>query len=381
MIPMPHLATLARAAVASALLMSGLAQSQSLQYDATTLPVTLAPFSGFALGQDGRVVGWTNTVAFDWINGTLQTYDVLASVPGGYDFLDLQSAYIGPNGNAVFSVGTSSFVADGGLGYTGYTFVASGGTLTPRSNGNDFVVLGNTSGSTAGVAFTGSGINLSFINYVENGITGQRSNLTAIQIDDLNEANQALLLVERQVPIENSPDPQNPEFNLFSAYEVWDAGRLTQVAIESSEGSVAAFDLSDAGHVLYESFNFDAVKASAFVWLDGVASEVFGDLSFGGIASGAVNANGDVAAVLTTDDFTSTRAFVSLNGQSYELVVTGRTITEILGLTDNGSVLAKTSGTGGPLLQLLNPVPEPSTYALVALGLAGAVVVARRRRA
>ena len=98
MIPMPHLATLARAAVASALLMSGLAQSQSLQYDATTLPVTLAPFSGFALGQDGRVVGWTNTVAFDWINGTLQTYDVLASVPGGYDFLDLQSAYIGPNG-------------------------------------------------------------------------------------------------------------------------------------------------------------------------------------------------------------------------------------------------------------------------------------------
>lgn len=91
-----------------------------------------------------------------------------------------------------------------------------------------------------------------------------------------------------------------------------------------------------------------------------------------GVTFGAYSQTFDMAA---TGSYSS--AFLTANGG-----VSGAFNALVAGM-DAGKAyfnLHTTSFPGGELRGLLAPIPEPSTYALMALGLAGVGLVARRRR-
>ena len=58
----------------------------------------------------------------------------------------------------------------------------------------------------------------------------------------------------------------------------------------------------------------------------------------------------------------------------------GRTLALPLGVSADGNTFYGLDNTGSGFVVTLSPVPEPATYASLALGLAGLTLVARRRR-
>lgn len=365
------------------------AQTSSLQFDSLVLPVNLDTTASYALANDGSLVGWTlnasgSPLGFVYRNGSLKTVDAASQfIKSQFDIPASLGSYFTPSGTATFTARVLSINLFLGLTQEGLRLTETSPN-SAQSTGSSFIQSVNVNGTSVGdrtdadPSSSGSFITSYFVQ-PSGGTQVLLPNATGVV--RLNDSNQVLYASRVTVELPNPVDPTNPLVSNFSSFDLWDNGQVRNVALEDGDFGVNALDLGNGGDVLLEIRDKTTGFSRAGIWTDGVLTPIFTDLSFTGVVSGAVAANGDVAATLALAGGEGNQTFLYRNGQTFQVQAEGLTELQVLDFGLNNTILVNALSGGTVVTGLIsNPVPEPSTYALIALGLGAASVAARRRQ-
>lgn len=332
------------------------------------LAATAVPAS--ALGKYSIIdLGGSGTTAYG-INNAGQVVGSFTPTPGGSDNAFLYSGGVRPNlgllggsSAAATAINASGQIAGGyrtsGAGVTPYrAFELTGGVKTNlETTGNSYAWGINDSGAAAGV-FNGTATLWSGGSRVSTGISG-----TAY---DINNSGQAVIT-----------STSNQAY-LYSGGVATPLGALG--------GSVAfGFALNNAGTVVGSAYLAGNTITHAYKYSGGTMTDI-GVLNPGDISEAhAINSSGMIVGL--SGQF-GTNAFVydgttmfNLNGLlDPAAVLAGWNLQNAVGINDSGQIIGQGSLNGishSFLLTPLAPVPEPGTYAALALGV---VALLKRRK-
>jgi probable HAF family extracellular repeat protein len=159
---------------------------------------------------------------------------------------------------------------------------------------------------------------------------------------------------------------------------IWENGSMTDLGtLDNKDPGTGSYGMAinDHGHVVGTAFGFN-VHPHAFLYSNGAMQDLGALDAYQSVATG-LNEQGEVIGVLSYFDDSANQtdeAFVYRNGEMQKLQAlidpaAGWALRQAVGINESGQIVGAGTFNGVERGFLLTPVPEPSTWAMLALGL------------